>query len=385
VKVILDYLTGDRTMKIAFLTIRLTKHDAISNYSVDMLERLSHSHHVDLYTFVTQTEIPAKVVQYNYTGIKDHNMKSVLLAMTKIYQLAQKLEKYDLLILYSPDIPVLFSAHLAKSFNPDLKLIWDFQGITPTRYMYFKDKLLTSVRRLVSLRSMKTSDLILVRSESVKKEIEPYVNARKSRKILVTPLGIHLDRFKNIDAEEIRRKHKLYGRFVLLYVGRLVPSKQVDFLIKAIPNLSEDFLLVIVGSGIEKENLENLAASLNVKDRVIFAGRVSDDDLPKYYASSNAFVTASLHEGFCVPIIESFASGKPAVVPNRASMPEVVADGGLIYDGSMEDFLSKLRSLKDPTTIDKINIKVNQIIKKYDVSKVSEEYLETIEKAVDES
>jgi hypothetical protein len=66
-------------------------------------------------------------------------------------------------------------------------------------------------------------------------------------------------------------------------------------------------------------------------------------------------------------------------------MPEVVADGGLIYDGSMEDFLSKLRSLKDPTTIDKINIKVNQIIKKYDVSKVSEEYLETIEKAVDES
>ncbi|MCC4770981.1 glycosyltransferase [Methanosarcina sp. DH2] len=370
-------------MNIAFLTTRLTKYDAISNYSVDMLKKLSDSHHVDLYTFVTQTEIPAKVSQYNYTSIKDHNIKSVLFAVTKIYPLAQKLKKYNLLILYSPDIPALFSAHLAKSFNPNLKLIWDFQGITPIRYMYFKDKLLTSVRRFVSLRSMKSSNLILVRSESVKKEIEPYVNARKNRKILVTPLGIHLDRFNYIDAEEIRRKHNLYGRFVLLYVGRLVPSKQVDFLIKAIPNLSEDFLLVIVGSGIEKENLENLAVSLNVKDRVIFAGRVSDDDLPKYYASSNAFVTASLHEGFCVPIIESFASGKLAVVPNRASMPEVVADGGLIYDGSMEDFLSKLGSLKDQAVLDNISIKVNQIIKKYDVSKVSEEYLETIEKAMD--
>lgn len=73
-------------------------------------------------------------------------------------------------------------------------------------------------------------------------------------------------------------------------------------------------------------------------DKVIFTGKVSDNDLPKYYASSDAFVTASLHEGFCVPIIESFASGKPAVVPDRAAMPEVVADGGLIYDGSMEDF-----------------------------------------------
>jgi glycosyltransferase involved in cell wall biosynthesis len=232
---------------------------------------------------------------------------------------------------------------------------------------------------------MKTSDLILVRSESVKKEIEPYVNARKSRKILVTQLGIHLDRFKNIDAEEIRRKHNLYGRFVLLYVGRLVPSKQVDFLIKALPNLNEDFLLVIVGSGIEKENLENLAASLNVKDRVIFAGRVSDEDLPKYYASSNAFVTASLHEGFCVPIVESLASGKLAVVPNRTSMPEVVADGGLIYDGSMEDFLLQLRSLKDPEVLETINERVSQIVKKYDIIKVSEEYLETIGKVMDES
>ncbi len=372
-------------MKIAFLTIRLTKHDAISNYCVDMLEKLSRSHHVDLYTFVTQTEIPAKVVQYNYTSIKDHNLKSVLLAMTEIYQLAQKLEKYDLLILYSPEIPVLFSAHLAKYFNPNLKLVWDFQGITPIRYMYFKDKLLTYIRSFASLKSMKTSNLILVRSESVKKEIKPYVKGNKSPKILVTPLGIHLDRFKNIDAEEIRRKYNLYGHFVLLYVGRLVPSKQVDFLIKAISNLSEDFLLIIVGSGIERGNLENLTTSLNVKDRVIFAGRVSDEDLPKYYASSNAFITASLHEGFCVPIVESLASGKPAVVPNRTSMPEVVADGGLIYDGSMEDFLSNLKSLKDQEILDKISIKASQIIKNYGVSKVSEEYLEIIEKAMDGS
>jgi glycosyltransferase involved in cell wall biosynthesis len=372
-------------MKIAILATRLTKYDAISNYIVDMLKKLSDSHHVDLYTFVTETEIPAKVGQYNYTSIKDHNIKSVLLSTTKIYQLAQKLGKYDLLILYSPDVPILVSAHLAKSFNPNLKLIWDFQGITPIRYMYFKDKLLTFIRRFASFQSMKASNLILVRSESIKREIEPYVNVRKSQKILVTPLGINLDRFKSIDATEIRIKHNLYDRVVLLYVGRLVPSKRVDFLIKAIPNLSEDFLLVIVGNGIEREKLENLASSLNILDRVIFVGKISDEDLPKYYASSNAFVTASLHEGFCVPIIESFASGKLAVVPNRTSMPEVVADGGLIYDGSMEDFLSKLESLKDQAVLDKLNIKVNQIIKKYDVLKVSEKYLETIEKSMDES
>jgi glycosyltransferase involved in cell wall biosynthesis len=371
-------------MKIAFLATRLVKHDAISNYSVDMLKRLSGNHHVDLYTFVTQTEIPAKITQYNYTSIKDHNITSVLLSTTKIYQLAQKLGKYDLLILYSPDVPVLFSAHLAKSFNPNLKLIWDFQGITPIRYMYFEDKVLTVIRRFASFQSMKRSKLILVRSESIKKEIEPYVNAGNSQKILVTPLGINLDRFRNIDATEIRKKHNLSNRIVLLYVGRLVPSKCVGFLIEAISNLSEDFVLILVGSGTEREKLEDLASSLNVSDRVVFAGRISDEDLPKYYASSNAFVTASLHEGFCVPIIESFASGKPAVVPNRTAMPEVVANGGLIYDGSIEDFLVKLRSLKDKKILETVNENVNQIIKKYDVTRVSEEYLRTIEKAMDE-
>jgi glycosyltransferase involved in cell wall biosynthesis len=250
--------------------------------------------------------------------------------------------------------------------------------------MYFEDKVLTVIRRFASFQSMKRSKLILVRSESIKKEIEPYVNAGNSQKILVTPLGINLDRFRNIDATEIRKKHNLSNRIVLLYVGRLVPSKCVGFLIEAISNLSEDFVLILVGSGTEREKLEDLASSLNVSDRVVFAGRISDEDLPKYYASSNAFVTASLHEGFCVPIIESFASGKPAVVPNRTAMPEVVANGGLIYDGSIEDFLVKLRSLKDKKILETVNENVNQIIKKYDVTRVSEEYLRTIEKAMDE-
>lgn len=368
-------------MKIAFLATKLTNYDAISNYSVDILKKLSDNHNVDLYTYINQAEIPFKVGQYNYTGIKDHNIKSVLLSTTKIYQLAKKLEMYDLLILCGPDVPILISAHIAKSFNPDLKLIWDFHGLTPIHYIYFKDKLLTYIRHAVSFRSMKASDLILVRSESIKSEIESYVNSGKSTKILVIPFGIELSRFNNIDTTEIRKKHNLYDRIVLLYVGRLVPSKCVDFLIKAVPNLSKDFLLVIVGDGKERENLENLVSSLNVLDRVIFAGKVSDEDLPKYYASSNAFVTASLHEGFCVPIIESFASGKPAVAPNRTSMPEVVADGGLIYDGSMEDFLLKLESLKDQKTLETLNRNAYRRIKKYDIERVSEEYLKLIEMA----
>lgn len=367
-------------MKIAFLATRITKYDAISNYSMDILKKLSDRHCVDLYTFVTQTEIPAKVNMYNYTGIKDHNLKSVILSFTKVHSLTKKFSKYDLLILCSPDLPVLFCAHRARHFNPDLKIIWDFHGITPLKYLYFKDKILNFFRRPGFIQSMKQSDLILVRSEYIKRELEPYI---KPEMVKVISFGINLDPFKNVDPAEIKLKFNLNNRLVLLYVGRLVPHKCVDVLIKVMHELDESFMLIIVGDGIERGKLENLASSLNISDRVIFTGKVTDTDLPKYYASSDAFVTASLHEGFCVPIIESFASGKPAVVPGRTAMPEVVADGGLIYDGSIEDLLLKLRSLKDPEVLETINERVNQIIKKYDIIKISEEYLETIEKVMD--
>lgn len=366
-------------MRIAFLATRLTKYDAISNYSVDMLKKLSDRHHVDLYSFVTQTEIPDKVNQYNYTDIKDHNLKSVIFSFTKVDFLTKKFSEYDLLILCSPDLPILLSAHSARRFNPNLKIIWDFHGITPLKYLYFKDKILNFFRRPGFIQSMKQSDIVLVRSKYIKRELEPYVNPET---IKVISFGINLDPFKNVDSEEIKLKLNLNNHLVLLYVGRLVPHKCVDVLIKAVHKLDEDFILVIVGGGIERDRLEKLASSLNVSNRVIFAGKVTDADLPKYYASSDAFVTASLHEGFCVPIIESFASGKPAVVPDRTAMPEVVADGGLVYDGSVEDLLLKLRSLKDPEVLKTINKRVNQIINSYDVKKVSEEYLITIEKVM---
>lgn len=369
-------------MKIAFLATKLTKYDAISNYSVDVLKKLSSEHHVDLYTFVTQTEIPANITQYNYTDLKDHTLKSVILSFTKVSSLTKKLSNYDLLILCGSDLPILLCAHRARHLNPSLRLIWDFHGLTPLKYLYFKDKILSFFRLRGFIRSMKKSDLILVRSEYIKRELEPHI---KPEVIKVISFGINLSPFKNIDPSEIRLKHNLADHFVLLYVGRLVPHKCVDTLIKAIPKLDKNFMLVIVGHGIERNRLENLASSLNVSGKVIFAGKVTDEDLPKYYSSSDAFVTASLHEGFCVPIIESFASGKPAVVPDRTAMPEVVADGGLIYDGSIEDLSLKLNSLKDPEVLRTINERVKKIVKKYNIMKVSEEYLKTINKVMDES
>ncbi len=330
-------------MNICFLTMRLVKHDAASNFTSSVMEELSKRNKVDLYAFSIDREIPKGVNRYSYTRIKGHNLLSVLFAITKIYSLAKKFSKYDILILASPDITILPSSHLAKHFNPDLKLIWDFHGLTPPQYLSNKYKLLTIIRQNAYFWSMKRSDCIKVDSNYIKREIESKIGKKD---ITVLPIGINIKRFINGDMKTITEKQYLEDNFVMIYVGRLAASKRIEFLIEAMQAI-ERAVLLIVGTGDEMDKLMSLVNSLNLKDKIIFVGRVSDEDLPKYYANSDVFVTASLHEGFCVPVIEALASGKPVIVPNRTAMPETAGYAGLFYDPeSVEDFVSKVMMLR---------------------------------------
>lgn len=360
-------------MKIAFTTTRLVEHDAVSNYTMAVIAELSKNNKVDLYSFCTEREIPKRVEQYNYTGKNEHSLLSVLSAITKIHNLAKKLSKYDILVLVGPDITVLPSIHLAKRFNPNLKLVWDFHGLTPSQFLGSnKQKLLTRIRQIAYFWSMKRSDCVKVDSNYIKKEVESKIGKKD---IEIIPIGINPTRFKNVDGKVIREKRHLNGKFVIICVGRLATSKRIDFLIEAIQAL-DGVALLVVGGGEERDKLNDLVHSLNLEDKIIFVGRVSDEDLPKYYAASDVFVTASLHEGFCVPIIEAFASGKPVIVPNRTAMPEVAGDAGLVYEyESMDDFVSKVKMLKNDRDLRKqLSRNAKERSKDFDLKNSVEKY-----------
>lgn len=330
-------------MRIAFLATKLTEYDAISNYSIAMLAKLSVDNSVDLYSFRNETRIPLGINQCFYSPLHEHNLRSVLTSFMNMRRLAHKLSKYDILIICGPEIAILPSIHLAKYFNNNVKLVWDYHGLTPPQYLHIKNRIFTYIRHAVFIESMKNADSILVRSEYIKKELQSHIGRQK---IKITPFGIESGQFKKVNSGEIENKYNLDKKFVLLYVGRLVSHKKVDVLIRSIPILDDDTVLIIVGDGEEKAKLQQLASSLDVDKRIIFTGKVTDEQLSEYYAISDVFVTASLHEGFCVPIIESFVNCNPVIVPNRTAMPEVAGECGLVYDGSISDFVDKVNKLK---------------------------------------
>jgi glycosyltransferase involved in cell wall biosynthesis len=65
---------------------------------------------------------------------------------------------------------------------------------------------------------------------------------------------------------------------------------------------------------------------------ILFTGYVADEDLPALYSGAVCFVYPSYFEGFGLPILEAMQCGAPVVAGNRTSIPELVADAGLLFD-----------------------------------------------------
>lgn len=117
-----------------------------------------------------------------------------------------------------------------------------------------------------------------------------------------------------------------------LYVGNAKEHKNVQILIDAFhdANLHEADLLLVSG-GPE-------AASLTLGANVRILPSVSDRDLPALYSGANALVTASLYEGYCLPVAEALACGCPVIASNRTVIPETADGHAMLIEPTREAF-----------------------------------------------
>ncbi len=134
----------------------------------------------------------------------------------------------------------------------------------------------------------------------------------------------------------------------LLYIGNFKPHKNLPRLLQAYAALPSALrgryrLVLAGGDGSRRPELEALARSLGLGDRVHFPGLIDDRDLPLVYSACSLFVLPSLEEGFGLPALEAMACGAPVAAANRAAIPEVVGAAGLLFDP--EDVSSMVRAM----------------------------------------
>ncbi len=122
------------------------------------------------------------------------------------------------------------------------------------------------------------------------------------------------------------------GYKYLLCVGNRKAHKNEERILEAFARSKIDFDIRLILTGNPSDKLISLSRKLNVSNRVVFLGRVPENDLPGLYRGALALVFPSLYEGFGLPVVEAMACGTPVLASNSTSMPEVAGDAALLVD-----------------------------------------------------
>ena len=200
----------------------------------------------------------------------------------------------------------------------------------------------------------RVTDCTVAISDRQRADLVSRFKVASPERTVVIPLGLALDPLLALDrhASEHAGGQGWNEAFAVGYVGRLVPIKRVDRLLRAValartrvPVLQ----LVIVGDGPERRRLEAIAAELGIAEAVAFRGW--QEDLAPVYARLDAVAITSANEGTPVALIEAMAAGIPVISTAVGGVPDVVQHEatGLLTAETPESIAEAIvRTIVDP-------------------------------------
>ena len=137
-------------------------------------------------------------------------------------------------------------------------------------------------------------------------------------------------------------------RRIVLYVGRLAVMKGVDTFLRAaarVAPFTPDALFVVAGEGPEYPRLVELAARLGVGDRVMFLGKVTDEEREVLLSGASVFVLPSVVEPFGIAALEAMAAGVPTIVSKTSGIAEISSSTFRVDFWDVEEFASRIAEL----------------------------------------
>lgn len=204
-------------------------------------------------------------------------------------------------------------------------------------------------RRIINRFLARLTDRVVAVSETVKKDILKYDGLHED-KVMVIYNGIDTGRFSDIDGNIIRKEFNIsYDVPVIGTIGRLTFQKGYRYLIEALSKIKERFqgiILLIVGDGLMKQELQNYASTLGLNKNVIFTGYRRD--IPALLAAMDVFVLPSLWEGLPNALLEAMGAGKPIIATDIPPIREVInseKSGILIPPKDSNTLASSIKSL----------------------------------------
>ncbi len=178
---------------------------------------------------------------------------------------------------------------------------------------------------------VKKADLITVNSAATQEELLRRFPEAKKKTILI-PMGVNTDCFK---PRKIAKPPEYKGKKIILFVGRLSDQKGVQYLIEAMPAIlkkHKNSLLLIIGDGPYRQELEEKITEKKVNGAVKFLGALQQDEIAYFHNICDVFVLPALSnetgtEALGLSLLEAMASGCAVVGTNVGGIPTVVSNG----------------------------------------------------------
>jgi len=226
------------------------------------------------------------------------------------------------------------------------RVIFDHHDLSPELYLTKKgngrSKVVWRLLRLFERMTFATADVVLSTNESYRK-IAMGRGRREAADVIVVRNGPEINCMKEVPTDESLKKGK---RFLVYYVGTMGTQDGVDYFLRSIHYLKEkrcrnDFHAVIMGGGIELENLQRYARELKIADSVTFTGRVPDEEVVTALSTADVCVSPDpktpLNDVSTMnKTLEYMAMGKPVVAFDLAET-RVSAGEAALYAGNNDE------------------------------------------------
>ena len=243
------------------------------------------------------------------------------------YRLGRKIfqkNNYDLIVCQDPFLTGLAGFLLKRKIK--VKLIIHLHGDFLNNFYWFKENWFNPFLMLIGKFVIKKADTIRVVSQGIlDKLVKIGIDKKKIYKIS-TP--VDLEKFSKFNKEKVLEiKNKYENKKIILFVGRLVKSKNLLLLIDSFKQVLKEYqntVLLIIGDGEQKEILNKEIEEKKLENEVFLLGAINHNELPNYYKASEFFVLPSTNESFGKVLIEASAMGKPSVVSDTVGAREII-------------------------------------------------------------
>jgi len=291
-----------------------------------------------------------------------------------------KIKSNDILIYHHS-----FASDLVDFLLPlQNKIILIYHNITPSHFFIGVDEKIVAGCILGRQQLDKLKNKVEI-GLTFSKFTEQELNEKgiKNTGVISAILNRGIQKFeKNVSFE-----NKFHDYVNILSVGRLVPHKKIEDLLKAFAFynkcLNNKSQLFIIGKYDSSEPyfqwLQNVINTLELKN-VNFLSDVSDEDLESYYEIANIYLSMSEHEGFCVPLVESMHHKVPILAYGAAAIPETLDGSGiLVKEKNFEEIAEIIHIITENQNLrEKIVQRQNDRLQRLDSHAAASEFLKHV-------